>query len=814
MAGQKSLVNVFWASMTLLYMILVSVLAYLWVGGELKARQTEFNQIRKTYVSAQKEAIKTQVRQAIHYIEHKRSLAEQRVRQRVKSRTLEAWETARYIWEKNKDQPRETITKLIHDALFAATWDSGKGYYFVEDMAGTEVVNRNNPGMEGKNILDIRDSKGKYLVRDIIRVANSPVGEGFTTYHWNMPDAPGVLVPKVSYVKHFKPLDWVIGNGKYIIDEEEKIKAEVLAYLEEFRFGKNDYIFAGTFEGISLTGPYKGENKIEIQDSNGVKIVAELIRAARSGGGFVDYVAPKFQDEDPAPKISYAQAVEEWGWYIGAGMHVDDVETLIQKKQAELKKTTNILIAKTVMGLAACLLGSIGLALALSWKIRNNLKLFSSFFKQSATSHTPLADDQISFKEFIPLAGSANWMLKERNAYEAALIASEKKYRRLFEHSKDAILIIENEIFVDCNQATVDLLGYEDKNRLLQTHPSELSPPSQPDGRDSFSKAKEMMDTAIENGSHRFEWDHVKANGEVFPVEVLLTSISTDRGRQILHTTWRDITDRKKAEALMIQTEKMMTIGGLAAGMAHEINNPLAGMMQSAQVIKHRLSGKLPVNEKTAAEVGLSLNALETYAEKRGITHFIDTILETGNRAAKIVQNMLNFVRQESGEKSLHDVGRILDRTIELTLSDYSLKKDADIRKIDIVKNYSSDAPQVLCDESNIQQVFFNLLKNAAQAMADAETQNPRIELSVIPEKNGACILVKDNGPGMDPSVSKRIFEPFYTTKAVDQGTGLGLSVSYFIIVQDHGGGMEVTSLPGEGTVFSIHLPVSVRNPV
>ncbi len=125
---------------------------------------------------------------------------------------------------------------------------------------------------------------------------------------------------------------------------------------------------------------------------------------------------------------------------------------------------------------------------------------------------------------------------------------SEAKYRELFEKSKDAFLILENRRFVDCNQATVDMLNYKNKPEFLETHPSELSPIVQPDGRNSAEKAEEMMDLAIANGNHRFEWNHKRANGEIFPVEVLLTTISSDPAREIIHTVWRDITERKKAD--------------------------------------------------------------------------------------------------------------------------------------------------------------------------------------------------------------------------------------------------------------------------
>jgi PAS domain S-box-containing protein len=114
----------------------------------------------------------------------------------------------------------------------------------------------------------------------------------------------------------------------------------------------------------------------------------------------------------------------------------------------------------------------------------------------------------------------------ERTAEKYTVQNSDEKYRILFEKSKDAILIIENGIFVDCNQSTADMLGYKNKIELLQTHPSELSPDHQADGQDSFIKAKEMMALALKNGSHRFEWDHMRVSGEVFPVEVLLTKIS------------------------------------------------------------------------------------------------------------------------------------------------------------------------------------------------------------------------------------------------------------------------------------------------
>ena len=145
--------------------------------------------------------------------------------------------------------------------------------------------------------------------------------------------------------------------------------------------------------------------------------------------------------------------------------------------------------------------------------------------------------------------------ITERKQAEEALYESENKYKTLFEQSADAILIIEGEKFVDCNLATVKMLGYENKKELLETHPSELSPEIQPDGRNSFEKANEILSTVYEQGSIRFEWDHKRQNGEVFPVEVLMTAVPIGE-RKFLHVVWRDITERKKAEEELLESNE------------------------------------------------------------------------------------------------------------------------------------------------------------------------------------------------------------------------------------------------------------------
>ncbi len=270
-----------------------------------------------------------------------------------------------------------------------------------------------------------------------------------------------------------------------------------------------------------------------------------------------------------------------------------------------------------------------------------------------------------------------------------------------------------------------------------------------------------------------------------------------------------DVTERVRLEEMMIQSEKMLSVGGLAAGMAHEINNPLAGILQNAAVLDNRLFGDLPANRQAAEAAGTTMTAIQHYLELRKLPIMLDNIRSSGKRAAAIVRNMLSFARKSDRSVSSHDLGTLLEQTIELAQTDYDMKKRYDFKQIHIVRAFDDTVPPVPCEGSKLQQVFLNILKNGAEAMADVvdPKAQPTFTLRVKDDGLWARVEIEDNGPGMDAKTRRRIFEPFFTTKPVGKGTGLGLSVSYFIITENHGGKMDVFSTDGEGTRFVIRLP-------
>jgi two-component system NtrC family sensor kinase len=270
-----------------------------------------------------------------------------------------------------------------------------------------------------------------------------------------------------------------------------------------------------------------------------------------------------------------------------------------------------------------------------------------------------------------------------------------------------------------------------------------------------------------------------------------------------------DVTLKVTIENLMIQNEKMYSLGEVAAGIAHEINNPLSVILQNVQNISRRTDINFATNHTHANEQNLDFQQVHQYLQTREIPQMLDSIREAGERSATIVRNMLEFSHNSQRKTSLVDIQHLIEQTISLNQSNYPKNNLAkNNHTINITTEIQSPLPPLYASAPELQQVLLNLLRNAKHALTNDQQENPTILIKAYAQHQHLVIEVQDNGPGMPDTVRKHIFEPFFTTKELGSGTGLGLSVSYFIITERHQGSIDVKTAPGKGCTFIIHLPL------
>ena len=375
--------------------------------------------------------------------------------------------------------------------------------------------------------------------------------------------------------------------------------------------------------------------------------------------------------------------------------------------------------------------------------------------------------------------------ITERRRTAEALARSQEDYRQLFEQANDAIFLCAADgRLVDVNRHAVSISGFSREELLARSAVDLIAPEDHDYLRQCLA---ELARQGLRFSTYRF----CRKDGSIFYGETSTKLLADGR----LLAMVRDITERRQAEEQkrkleeeLRQAQKLQAIGTLAGGIAHDFNNILAAILGNAQLLKVQLT---PEHE----------------GQRR-----VSQILIASNRAKDLVQQILMFSRQREQERRVLDLAGIVSEATRLT--EVTLPPAVRLELI-----VPRDLPAVLADPTQIHQVVVNLCTNAQHAMRES---GGRLEVALavvsLPEERSeskpslpagryVCLRVADNGHGMDPATLQRIYEPFFTTKSVGDGTGLGLAVVHGI-VESHHGAIAVTSRPGQGTTFRLFFPV------
>ena len=390
---------------------------------------------------------------------------------------------------------------------------------------------------------------------------------------------------------------------------------------------------------------------------------------------------------------------------------------------------------------------------------------------------TPL--DISSANEIGTLARSFDQMTQRLQISEQDLKASEEKYRSLFDNDPNPIFVFDRTTFqiIDANIRATEKYGYA-REELLQMSFRDLGDPED---------AEKIRSSVVEACIFLPKVRHRKKDGSIMHVDIH-SCPREHLGEDVIIANIADITDSIQAEAQLIQASKMATLGEMSAGVAHELNQPLNAIRIGSDLLKKTVDRGDSLDPEVTSKV-----SSEIAAQVERASNIINHLREFGRKSDLDELGKVNI------NKPIRDVFTVLGQQLKLRQITVNLDLDENISPILGVRN-------------RLEQVFINLVMNARDSIEEkremvyGEEEEGVLNIRSYQEDNKVVAVVRDNGNGMPESVKEKIFEPFFTTKEVTKGTGLGLSISYGII-KDYEGTIEVESMAGSGTIFTIRFP-------
>jgi len=402
--------------------------------------------------------------------------------------------------------------------------------------------------------------------------------------------------------------------------------------------------------------------------------------------------------------------------------------------------------------------------------------------------------------------------ISERRKAEEIIEASESRHRVMFETSHDALMTLAPPGwgFTSGNSSALTMFGARDQADFVSRKLWQYSPEHQPDGGVSAENAVSMLETAMKEGSNFVVWTFERGSGEKFLATILTTRMELD-GQVVLQATVRDETQMKRLEAVMGQADRLASMGMLAAGVAHEINNPLVYVLYNIESLANDLPKVVAAARRCSSALRRQLGDAafaDSAGDDVGMLH--ETMLEevvdrarealAGTRRIRTIAKALGtFSRVERAERSAVDVNYAIECAITMAFNEikYRAKLVKDLGRV----------PAVWGSDGKLSQVFLNLLINASHAIDEGDPANNRVSIRTWADGDSAFAEITDTGKGIPTEHLPRIFEPFFTTKPMGIGSGLGLAICRNIVV-DFGGDICCESELGRGTRFVVRLPL------
>jgi PAS domain S-box-containing protein len=754
------------------------------------------NKIEADYTEAQKKILKKEVNKVSNYITFKRTHIEQETKTQIESRVYEAHAIASNIYTKfKKNLPKSKIKKLIIEALRPLRFFDGNGYYFIANMDGISKLHSLHPDYEEKNVLNVQNANGHYIVRDLRELVLKSK-EGFLSYNYQSFKNKTNEQSKITFVKQFKPFNWFIGTGNYPDNIKNEMQKLIIEYIEQVRFGKNGYVFVVNYDGTVIMNPAQkfmiGTNVLDIEDSNGVKFI-QLGRKAvdNPDGGFIHYVWEKPSTSQLSQKISYMKGIKDWQWMIGAGLYVDDTREVINDQKIKLKEE---IIKQIIFIIVISLIVSIIIVYItnmISKRFTRELGLFLSFFKNLTLKSAKIEVDSLYYYELKELANTANRMLEKQIEIEDERVKTEDLLRSSEANLKEAQKITHFGSW-KYNIKSDKLFWSDEVFRIFELNPERTIP-----SYELFLTIVHPDDINLVNTTYKnsiankttYDVEHrIKLkNGKIKLVREHGKTYYDENGEPLRSTgTIQDVTEIRSKEEQLKRSQKMDALGKLTGGIAHDYNNILGIILGYSDILLDNINN----NPKMAK--------------------YVKHIIDASKRGRNLTKKLMTFSRYKKSFKSVININD------EIKKQQNMLEKTLTAR-IELNLNLVNNVWPIEVDIDDLNDSIVNMAINASHAIESngkltIKTNN--ISLGSSASKNLGLLIgdyvslsIIDSGIGMDPQTQSRIFDPFFTTKGTE-GTGLGLSQVYGFIKRCNGS-INIVSEINKGTDFTLYFPKS-----
>lgn len=671
------------------------------------------------------------------------------------------------INKKTKDEIVKEIKVVLRDLRF----NYGRTYVALTNSKALTILQPLKPESEGKHVYNLQDKKGKYLLREILDIAKSPEKEGFIEYYFHKLTDKKTEHKKLTYVKVFKELDLVITIGDYIDDFKRDTQNKILKQFPQLKYKKDAHLYVITFEGDIIYHPSNkaiNTNIFKEDKYNHMDYLFKdlILKKEKDSAVFIN-IKPKVVEsiDTKDTKVNYVKRFDDWGWMIGVNFNISSAHPIIVKRKTILEKKydnykNNILFYGIILTL---------IILILSYFMSKVLeKKFLTYKENIETKNKKLELQSELLKQ-------------KKDEFETII---KEAPNPIMIHNEDGKVIMINQVWIEASGFSLEEIPTID-NWINYVYKDEQH-------RAAIKKHIFSL-YEITGRINEGEFQFTNKNGNLVSWQFFSAPLGLIDGKRTIISSAMDITEEKNKDKLLFEQTKLASMGEMIGNIAHQWRQPLS-------IISMGVTGM-----KMQKEMGVLDN--DTFNKN------CDIINNNAQYLSKTIDDFRNFIKGERN-KQVYNLKDSISSFLHLV--EGTIKK----HEIILIQDISQDI-NINGYENELIQGFINIFNNAKDALQkiDSEKDTRIVFISTSIQNNNAVINIKDNAGGIPQEILAKIFEPYFTTKHSSQGTGLGLHMTYNLIVDGMGGNIEAHNTTYtyknkeyKGAEFTITLPVNHEN--